>query len=408
MKIFDTIISALFAMFRAGFCYLDAPGIPQWGRLNNKTVSFENVPSSGTGTTTLKFPRLAQTLLKAHLKMGGTTFDYTHITEWRLMLGSKTLCRGTGTHTRLIQQYLARRKNRLWYDPNFLTLDFTDVMQKFSAAEVIGGWDLSKIPDGLFKLEVDITGATAPQLDCVPEWGPTQDNDVVMRWVRYSGALSVISSIGNNSLPLDFQGAEVLRLFAIYGGNDWVGTSATASAWSSNTGNGVFGAVTVSAGAKRGTHKIVIVEPGTNVGSFIHYDPDGLIAGTGVVASAYSGGGLAFTIADGATDFVSRDGWDIAVGTATEGNLFNMEVKKDGFPVYQRRCLEARYEQEQYECTPQSKMFVVDFCKDRSLEGRLITMRNATEQAGIEVVASITATDTYNIYAQILQSASRL
>lgn len=405
-------LNLLFDLFigftlKAGVMHLDAPGVPQWGRLYNKTVSFENVPSSGTGTAILKFPKLAQTLLKVHLKMGGITFDYSMITEWRLMLGSKPICRGTGSHTRLINRYFDRR-NRIWEDPNFLTIDFTDVMQKFTAAEVIGGWDMSKMPDGLFKLEVDITGATAPQLDAVPEWGPTQDNDVVMRWLRYSGSLGVVSTIGNNSLPLDFQGAEVLRLFAIYAGNDWVGTSATASAWSSNTGNGVFGAVTVSAGAKRGTHKIVIVEPGANVGSFIHYDPDGLIAGTGVVASAYSGGGLAFTIADGATDFVSRDGWDIAVGTATEGNVTNMEVKKDGFPIYQRRCLESRYECEKYGYNPQSKMFVIDFCKDRSLEGRLITMRNQTDQAGIEVVTTITAADTYNIYAQVLQSASRL
>lgn len=407
MKIVDILISALFAMFRAGFCYLDAPGIPQWGRLNNKTVSFENVPSSGTGTAILKFPKLAMTLLKAHLKMAGTAFDYSMITEWRLMIGSKTVTKGTGAHTRLINRYFDRR-NRIWEDPNFLTLDFTDVMQKFTAAEVIGGWDLSKMPDGLFKLEVDITGATAPQLECVPEWGPTQDNDVVMRYLRYSGSLGVVSSVGGNSLPLDFQGAEVLRLFAIYAGTDWVGSSATGTGAASNTsGTTASIAVTVAAGAKRGTHTLVVVEPASNAGTFIHYDPDGLVVATGAIGSAYSGGGLSFTLAD-ATDAVSGDRWTIPVGNATEGNLFNMEVKKDGFPIYQRRCLEARYEAEKYGYNPQSKMFVVDFCKDRSLEGRLITMRNATEQVGIEVVASITATDTYNIYAQVLQSASRL
>lgn len=92
---------------------------------------------------------------------------------------------------------------------------------------------------------------------------------------------------------------------------------AVSTAFSGNTGNGTMGAVTLSAGAKPGTYKLAIIEPGTNVGTFIVEDPDGMIIGRGVVAAAFSAGGLAFTLADGSTDFVAGDGFDIVVGAGS-------------------------------------------------------------------------------------------
>lgn len=85
-----------------------------------------------------------------------------------------------------------------------------------------------------------------------------------------------------------------------------------------NTGNGTFGAVTVSAGAKPGVYDVVFIEPTTNLGTFTVTDPDGVMVGDGVVGSAFSGGGLAFTIADGATDFVAGDRFAVTV----TGNRF--------------------------------------------------------------------------------------
>lgn len=92
---------------------------------------------------------------------------------------------------------------------------------------------------------------------------------------------------------------------------------AVSTAFAGNTGNGTMGAVTLSAGAKPGTYKLAIVEPGTNVGTYIVEDPDGKIIGRGVVAAAFSAGGLAFTLADGSTDFVAGDGFDIVVGAGS-------------------------------------------------------------------------------------------
>lgn len=91
-------------------------------------------------------------------------------------------------------------------------------------------------------------------------------------------------------------------------------TAAAATALSGNTGNGVFGAFVVSAGAKVGNYTLIISEPGTNVGNFIVTDPDGIFVGQGDVAAAFSAGGLAFTLADGSTDFAAGDGFTINVG----------------------------------------------------------------------------------------------
>jgi len=91
------------------------------------------------------------------------------------------------------------------------------------------------------------------------------------------------------------------------------GGAATAVALGTNTGNGVMGAITVSGAARPGDYKLMFVEPNTNAGSFIVEDPDGVEIGHGNVAAAFSAGGLAFTLADGATDFVSGDSFTISV-----------------------------------------------------------------------------------------------
>ena len=94
--------------------------------------------------------------------------------------------------------------------------------------------------------------------------------------------------------------------------------SAVAAAVAGNTGNGAMGAITVSEPAKAGVYKLTIIEPGANVGAFIVEDPDGIVIGNGDVASAFSAGGLAFTLADGATDFVAGDQFNITVSVSAE------------------------------------------------------------------------------------------
>ena len=100
--------------------------------------------------------------------------------------------------------------------------------------------------------------------------------------------------------------------------------AATAAAVAGNTGNGTCGAVTLSAGAKAGVYRLVIIEPATNAGAFVVEDPDGIIIGRGNVASAFSDGGLAFTLADGSTDFVAGDSFTITIA-AGSGKYVEMD-----------------------------------------------------------------------------------
>lgn len=93
--------------------------------------------------------------------------------------------------------------------------------------------------------------------------------------------------------------------------------AATPAAVAGNTGDGTIGAVTVGAAAKAGVYQLVCIEPAANAGKFEVEDPDGVIIGVATVAVAFNLGGLGFTIADGAADFVSGDRFTITVAAGS-------------------------------------------------------------------------------------------
>lgn len=89
-----------------------------------------------------------------------------------------------------------------------------------------------------------------------------------------------------------------------------------------NVGNSTSSAVTTTGYAPTvGDYKVVLVEPNTNLGTFEVEDPAGKIVGTGVVGTAFSGGGISFTLADGSTDFVSGDFFTISVAASAAGKF---------------------------------------------------------------------------------------
>ena len=96
-------------------------------------------------------------------------------------------------------------------------------------------------------------------------------------------------------------------------GSELSGGVAAATALGTNTGNGAMGAITVGPAALVGDYKLLFVEPAANAGAFIVEDPLGNEVGHGNVAAAFSAGGLSFTLADGATDFVAGDSFTITV-----------------------------------------------------------------------------------------------
>jgi hypothetical protein len=126
-----------------------------------------------------------------------------------------------------------------------------------------------------------------------------------------------------------YEGSEVTYQIGTVLGKTLVSGSATATA-GTNTGNGTMGTVTVSGTAEIGTYSLRITMAASNAGDFVVVNPSGVVVGNGTVAVAYSAAGLAFTLADGATDFVVGDTFTIAVtgtvkykrveATATDGS----------------------------------------------------------------------------------------
>jgi len=96
-----------------------------------------------------------------------------------------------------------------------------------------------------------------------------------------------------------------------------VGGVAAATPLGTNTGNGAIGAIAVGGAAQEGDYRLIVIEPAANGGAFVVEDPEGSTIGHGVVGSPFSAGGLTFTLADGATDFVAGDSLLISVAGST-------------------------------------------------------------------------------------------
>lgn len=101
-------------------------------------------------------------------------------------------------------------------------------------------------------------------------------------------------------------------------GKSATGGSATAAADAGNTGDGAMGAITVLGAAKLGKYRLVFHTAAADAGDFSVYDPDGQHVGDGTVAVAFTGGGISFTLADGAADFVVGDAFTITVHSLVE------------------------------------------------------------------------------------------
>ncbi|MFU4346588.1 head decoration protein [Pseudomonas aeruginosa] len=85
----------------------------------------------------------------------------------------------------------------------------------------------------------------------------------------------------------------------------------TATAAAGNTGDGTVGATVVTSAAISGTYVLEITEAGANGGKFEVVDPQGRQVGTGQVGQAFTGGGIGFTLSDGAADFVVGDRFNL-------------------------------------------------------------------------------------------------
>lgn len=148
---------------------------------------------------------------------------------------------------------------------------------------------------------------------------------MVLTEPQHTAAFIVSLAAGNRSLKdatiLAGSGADRVLTAGQVLSKQFAGSATSAASGiggGANTGDGTMGAVTVGTGAKEGVYTLTITEPAVNAGTFRLEDPDGDLVATGTVAVAFSAGGLAFTLADGVTDFVAGDGFLITVTLTTE------------------------------------------------------------------------------------------
>lgn len=89
----------------------------------------------------------------------------------------------------------------------------------------------------------------------------------------------------------------------------------SAAAVAGNTGNGTFTLAdpAVSSKVKHGVYRVVCVTAASNAGTFRVENPAGVDIGNATVGVAFNKE-VKFTIADGATDFVVGDAFEITVG----------------------------------------------------------------------------------------------
>jgi hypothetical protein len=101
-------------------------------------------------------------------------------------------------------------------------------------------------------------------------------------------------------------------------GSNITAATVAAAIGAGNTGNGVLtlAGTPWTATARPGVYRVTFIEPVTNLGTFTVESPDGIIVGRGLVGTAYSNH-VAFTIADGAADFVAGDFFLITVSAVT-------------------------------------------------------------------------------------------
>jgi hypothetical protein len=102
--------------------------------------------------------------------------------------------------------------------------------------------------------------------------------------------------------------------------------NAIATAGEDNTGNGTFGAITVGAAAKAGNYVLTA----TGATTFTAVDPDGTALPNVTVGTAYSQGGLGFTITAGGTAFAAGDTFTIDVVDAIGQFVLSVKSASDG------------------------------------------------------------------------------
>lgn len=118
-------------------------------------------------------------------------------------------------------------------------------------------------------------------------------------------------------------------------GKRTLGAASVAAKAGGNTGNGVFtldATTPILNRAQVGVYAVRCIAAATNSGTFRVTDPRGRVLGDVVVGATFAND-IKFAIADGATDFIVGDGFDVTIA-AGDGKLFtSLAAALDGSQV---------------------------------------------------------------------------
>lgn len=104
-------------------------------------------------------------------------------------------------------------------------------------------------------------------------------------------------------------------------------------------------------------------------------------------------------------------------GATTNGNVSRLEVKKNGFVIFDETCRDARFMQSQYKKVPQANMYVCDFILDNNHDAHVATIhtekvngQNVQVYDNFEFKAYLTDAGGSNIdiITEVLDSVSNL
>jgi hypothetical protein len=114
-----------------------------------------------------------------------------------------------------------------------------------------------------------------------------------------------------------------------------LGPATSAAKSGGNTGNGTLtldAAAPLQRNVQTGIYAVRCIAAAANAGTFRITAPDGAVLGD-IAAGAQFSNQIRFAIADGATDFVVGDGFDITVGAGSGKYLLSLPTALDGSAV---------------------------------------------------------------------------
>jgi type V secretion system putative substrate protein/coat protein len=376
-----------------------------WGRKREPAKTFLNVGANQTAYSII--PRYPRTLYYVMLEKGGTTFTDAQLTRVEMFLGEKSIWGPlSAADIRMVDRYLNGAKEfggESANDPfgTFLMLDFTNMNIKELGGEFIGGLDLSTLPDGQLRIEVDIAGATAPSLKGHFCWGPPQGGVFGALMRKLIKRTYPAQPAGDFYPIIDVRGAILCRQF--WKGGVFNAVVATAFALATegraNIGNGAVSG-TVPALTPAGRYIAVCAKVGTSA-VFEIVNPKGKVIGcvTSAAGALPVTDGPTLTITDGGTAWTVGDAFWIDVLKPNEdGNTNLIEIKKNEDFWYFRTERALRQEQQRYGRMPLAGLLVADFLTDNHGDSFIDTADAAT----LDYRLNFTATDTPLVIHEIL------